>query len=180
MNFINKIDNIFKLVNKRLSELCGILLFIIMILLVTNVASREVGYAIEGLSNLSVLVLISVVYLGLSTTEQHNQHAAVEILDHWLNKKSRRVLDILVNIIKLVTILIFLYAAFDNLIFSFQSKESFPGVVTIPIWPSKLALVAGLLFFVLQILLNLLKAIIDPNYGDDESDDSSKDLTANL
>lgn len=180
MNFINKMDSILKLINKRLSELCGFLLFIIMILLVTNVASREVGYAIEGLSNLSVLVLISVVYLGLSTTEQHNQHAAVEILNHRLKRKNRRSIDILVNIIKLVTILIFLYAAFDNLIFSFQSKESFAGVVTIPIWPSKLALVIGLFFFGLQILCNLLKVIMDSNYKDDESDDSPKDLTANL
>lgn len=180
MNFINKTDSILKLINKRLSELCGILLFIIMILLVTNVASREVGYAIEGLSNLSVLVLISVVYLGLSTTEQHKQHASVEILDNRMNRKNKRTFDILVNIIKLVTVLIFLYAGFDNLIFSIQSMESFAGVVTIPIWPSKLALVAGLFFFTLQILLNLLKAIIDPNYRDDESEDSSKDLTDNL
>lgn len=180
MNFITKFSNILNTVNKRLSELSGIFLFIIMILLIVNVVSREIGYPIEGLPNISVLVLISVVYLGLSTTEQHKQHAAVEIFDHKLGKKSKRVVDIFINVVKLVTVLIFFYASIGNFFFSYQSNEAFADVIHIPIWPSKLALLVGLFFFGVQILLNLLKAIIDPNYADDEFDDPSKDLSANI
>lgn len=180
MDFIKKLDRILHVINKRLSELCGILLFIIMILLTINVVARETGNAIEGLSNLSVLVLISVVYLGLSTTEQYKQHASVEILDYRLNKKNKRVVDVMIDFIKLVTIIIFLYATYDDFIFSFQSKESFVDVVSIPIWPSKLALIIGLFFFALQIILHLLRAIIGPNYNDDQSDYPTQDLSTNL
>src|SRR5699024_12179199 len=90
MRFINSAENIMKFINRRLSELCGILLFIIIILLLANVISREIGYGIEGLSNLSVIVLVSVIYLGLSTTEQKKQHASVEILEYRLDRKSTR------------------------------------------------------------------------------------------
>lgn len=180
MKFINKMSSMLNNINKRLSELSGIFLFIIMILLITNVVSREVGYPIEGLPNISVLVLISVVYLGLSTTEQNKQHAAVEIFDQKLSRKSKRVLDIFINIIKLVTIVIFFYAAIGNFFFSYTSNEAFADVIHIPIWPSKLALLIGLFFFGLQILLNLLKAIFDPHYADDDNHDPSKDLSANI
>lgn len=176
MNFINKAEKVMDFINKRLSELCGVLLFIIIILLLVNVFSREVGFGIEGLSNLSVVVLISVVYLGLSTTEQHKQHATVEILDYKLSKKNRRVLHIIVNIIKLLTVMIFAYAAFGNFQFAVEARESFADVVYIPMWPSKLALLIGIVFFVFQIFLNLLRAMIDPEY----LDEVSEDLTANL
>lgn len=176
MNFINKAEKVMDFINKRLSELCGVLLFIIIILLLVNVFSREVGFGIEGLSNLSVVVLISVVYLGLSTTEQHKQHATVEILDYQLSKKNRRVLHIIVNIIKLLTVMIFTYAAFGNFQFAVEVRESFADVIYIPMWPSKLALFIGVVFFMFQIFLNLLRAMIDPEYFDEVSED----LTANL
>lgn len=180
MKFINKTSGILNVINKRLSELCGILLFITMVLLIINVVSREIGYPVEGLSNISVLVLISVVYLGLSTTEQNKQHAAVELLDSKLKRKSKKIVDIIINVVKLVTVFIFFYASIGNFMFSLESNEGFADVVHIPIWPSKLALLIGLFFFGLQILFNLLKVIIDPNYADDESDDPKDDLSANL
>lgn len=180
MKYIHSMEKTMNFINKRLSELCGVLLFIIIILLLVNIFSREIGYGIEGLSNISVIVLISVIYLGLSTTEQHKQHAAVEILDYRLNPKQRRVVDIIINIIKLGTVLIFLYAALGNAIFSIKIHEIFADVVSIPMWPSKTALFIGVFFFTIQIVLNLLKAILDPNYRDDDSDDIENDLTANL
>lgn len=180
MKTLTKASQLLNVINRRLSELCGFLLFIIIILLMVNTVSREIGYPVEGLSNLSVLVLISVVYLGLSTTEQHKQHAAVELLDSKLSKKSKRRVDIFIHLVKLITVLIFFYASIGNFLFSVETGEGFADVVHIPLWPSKLALLIGLFFFALQILVNLLRAILDPRYADDENHDPSKDLTANI
>src|SRR5699024_6569429 len=107
-------------------------------------------------------------------------YAAVEILEYRLNKKQKRVVDITIDIIKLGTIIIFLYAAFGNTIFSIKSHELFADVVNIPMWPSKTALLIGIFFFTIQILLNLLRMVIDPNYSENEEYDIDDDLTANL
>lgn len=175
METVKKLDKILKFTNRRLAELCGIMLFIIMILLLINVFSREFGYPIDGLSNISVLILISVVYLGLSTTEETNQHAAVELLEHKLNFKNRKILMIVIHIIKLIAIGIFAYAAIGNFSFSLESGEAFTDVVYIPMWPSKLALLLGLIVFELQIAVNLLKTIFNI-----QDDDDGPDLTANI
>lgn len=175
MNTIRTLDRILKFINRRLAELCGIMLFVIMILLLVNVFSREFGYPIDGLSNISVLILISVVYLGLSTTEETNQHAAVELLESKLNFKNRKVLMIVIHIIKLIAIGIFAYAAIGNFSFSLESGEAFTDVVYIPMWPSKLALLLGLIVFEIQIAVNLLKTIF--NMQDEETE---SDLTANI
>lgn len=175
METVKKLDKILKFTNSRLAELCGIMLFVIMILLLINVFSREFGYPIDGLSNISVLILISVVYLGLSTTEETNQHAAVELLEHKLNIKNRKVLMIVIHIIKLISIGIFAYAAIGNFSFSLESGEAFTDVVYIPMWPSKLALLLGLIVFEIQIAVNLLKTIFNI-----QDDDDGPDLTANI
>lgn len=174
MNILKSTDKFLKMINKKLAQLCGILLFLIIILLVVNTVSRELGYPIEGLNSLSVLVLVAVVYLGLSITEQNDQHAAVEILPESLNKPSRKKLDILISVIKIVSIGIFLYAAVPNLFLSIQSGEAFADVVTIPIWPAKLAIVLGLFVFELQIILNFFKVIFNIDFSSEE------DITENL
>ncbi|SOC43745.1 TRAP transporter small permease [Salinicoccus kekensis] len=176
METVMKMDKILKFINRRLSDLCGLMLLIIMVLLLVNVISREFGYAIDGLSNLSVLILISVVYLGLSTTEEANQHAAVELLENKLKVRNRKTLMIAIHIIKLIAIGIFTYAAVGNFFTSVETGEAFTDVVYIPMWPSKLALLVGLIFFEIQIALNLLKTIL--NIENDE--EKTGDLTANL
>ena len=175
METVKRLDKIFKFINRRLSELCGIMLFIIMILLLVNVISREFGYPIDGLSNISVLILISVVYLGLSTTEETNQHAAVELLESRLNIKNRKMLHIFIHIVKIIAIGMFAYASIGNLLFSIESGEAYTDVVYIPMWPSKLMLFLGLLFFELQIVINLLKTIFNI-----QDDDDATDLTVNI
>lgn len=176
MEIVLKLDKISKFINRRLAELCGLFLFIIMILLLVNVIAREFGYAIDGLSNISVLILISVVYLGLSTTEETNQHASVELLENKLNIKNRKVLMIFIHIVKLIAIGIFAYAAIGGFISSVESGEAFTDVVYIPMWPSKLALLIGLIFFEIQIFINLLKTIFNIKTDVDES----TDLSANI
>src|SRR5699024_4560466 len=180
MKLIKSAEKVMTFINRRLSELCGILLFILIILLLVNIISREVGFGIEGISNLSVIVLISVVYLGLSSTEQKKQHAAVEILEYRLNKKQKRVVDITIDIIKLGTIIIFLYAAFGNTIFSIKSHELFADVVNIPMLPSTTALLISIFFFTIQFLLNIILMVIDTHYSENEEYDIDDDLTANL
>lgn len=146
-------------VNNKLAELCGILLFIIMILLTVNLVSRELGFAIPGLTNLAVLILLAVVYLGLGRCEWNDEHAAVDMIPNVLPPKPKRYNSLLVNILKFIAIAIFFYASIESVISSFQTKESFADVISIPIWPAKLAIVIGLLFFALEVLFKIFEDI---------------------
>lgn len=176
MGIIIKMDRISSFINRRLAELCGLMLFIIMFLLLINIFAREFGYAVDGLSNISVLILISVVYLGLSTTEESNQHAAVELLENRLNVKNRKVLMIFIHIVKLIAIGIFVYGAVGGFFSSVESGEAFVDVVYIPMWPSKLALLIGLIFFEIQIFINLLKTIFNIQTDEEESEDLTENI----
>lgn len=151
--------NIMDYINNKLAEVCGFLLFVIMILLTVNTVSREIGNAIPGLTTLAVLVLIAVVYLGLSRAEQYDEHASVDMLPNMLSPKWRKINSIVVNILKLIFVSIFFYSSIGFFISSYQTQETFADVVKIPIWPAKLAILVGLFFFTLQILIKLVEDI---------------------
>lgn len=173
MKTIQKLDKLLSKINKLLTQICGLLLFAIIVLLVINTVSREVGSPIDGINSWSVIILVIVVYLGLSTTESTDQHAKVEMLPEYLGDKSKPLL-IFIDLIKLLTIALFFYASINNLSLSIQSGETMADVVRVPIWPAKLAILIGLFFYELQILINLFKRIFNIEFEVDE------DLSGNL
>lgn len=173
MKTVLMLDKTFSKINRILSQICGILLFAIIILLVVNTLTRELGYPIEGINSWSVIILVMVVYLGLSTTESTDQHAKVEIFPEYLGDRNKPLL-IIIDIIKLITIGLFFYVSINNLALSIQSGETMADVVRVPIWPAKLTILIGLFFYELQILLNLFKRIFNIEFESDE------DLSGNL
>lgn len=157
---MKKFDSFLKYVNNKLGQLSGLLLFIIIILFIVNVISRSIGKSIPGLTTLSVLVMIAIVYLGLSVSEQKDEHASVDMLTNILSSKWLSSNKILINLITLLTINVFLYKSIGSVIRSYKVNEVYADVVNIPIWPSKLAISIGLFFFGLQILYKLIESFI--------------------
>lgn len=154
------LKNILHQINNRLAELCGLLLFGMMILLTLDVVFRVSNKPIPGLTTLGVLVLLAVVYLGMSRCEEVHEHTTVDILTNRLPAKWKDINSIVVNLLKLVAVVMLFCVSVDNLIQSYSTQEIFADVVKIPIWPSKLAVVIGSFFFVVQVVFNLLDSIM--------------------
>jgi len=153
--------NVMHHINNRLSELCGLLLMVMVLLLSIDVVGRGVGSAIHGLATLSVYVLLAAVYLGMSRSEEYDEHASIDFLPMQLPPKGRKFNAIIVNALKLFAISLLFYASVGSFFDVYISRESFADVIRIPMWPSKLAVVIGLFFFVIQIFIKLLDSFID-------------------
>ena len=157
---MNKAEKIINYINIKLGQLTGLLLFMIIVLLTVNVLSREIGRSISGLTTISVLVMIAIVYLGLSVSEQNDEHASVDILSTILTTKWLNANKIFINLLSLATLGLFFYKSIGSVVNSYKINEMFADVVDIPIWPSKLAISIGLFFFMVQILFKLIENFI--------------------
>src|SRR5690625_3074027 len=144
-------DNIMKYVNRALSIFCGILLFILMAILLFNIITRELGYAVQGITSIGISIMIIVIYLGLSGSEERDEHANVDMLPNLLTPRWRRVNRVVIDIFKLLTITVFFIVSIYDFIESYQRNETFADVVNIPLWPTKLGVSIGLGLFSLQI-----------------------------
>lgn len=151
--------SILSFINDRMSELGGWILVFMVVLLSVDLVSRGLGKPIQGLTTLSVLILISTVYLGLARCEEKGEHANIDLLPSKLPVKGRVLNIIIVHIIELITISIFLYGTIGSAISSYNSSEIFADVVKIPMWPAKIFVSIGIFIYALQILTNLIDSI---------------------
>ncbi len=141
-------------VNQVLAGFCGWLMLAMMLLLVLDVVTRLIGQPMQGMAELSVFVMMVVIYLGLARCEERKEHVGLELLRNFLPATRRRALDWINALLAVVTVGILTYAIIDNAIFSFQRNESLEGTVELPIWPTKFIIVLGIVFYMIQAFLN--------------------------
>lgn len=158
-------------VNQVLAGFCGWLMLAMMILLVVDVASRFIGQPIQGMAELSVFVMMVVIYLGLARCEEHKEHVSLELLKTALSPGKKRVLDAVNYLLAVATVGIFSYTIIQNAVFSFLNNESLEGTVELRIWPTKFIIVVGVLFFFIQVGMNFMDT-----FRGKEPDSSGGDL----
>ncbi len=148
----------FRKINQILSEFCGWLMLAMMILLVIDIIARTIEKPIQGIAELSVFVMVIVIYLGLARCEEHGEHVGLEVVVNALPDKARRMLVALTRLVAAGTVGLLLYAVFQNTLASFQNSESIEGVVELRIWPVKVFMVVGLFFFFIQTIRHIIDA----------------------
>ncbi|MGI6605083.1 MAG: TRAP transporter small permease subunit [bacterium] len=152
-------------INIALSEICGLLLFIVMVLLTLDVVFRATR-PIPGLTTLGVLVYLAVVYLGLSRSEELGEHTAIDMFTGRLPLTWKKAVNIVVGILKVIAVGLLLWVSLKSLTTSYLTQESFADVVKIPIWPSKLAAAIGSFFFLTQVVLSFWAICLGSTEGD--------------
>lgn len=148
---------ILHMINQKLAELCGWFLMIIMVLLIIDLATRGIGKPVQGLSQIAVFVTIAVIYLGLPLCEEYDGHVRVELFINRLSRRGQSVSRLIIYILNFLIIGFFLFEMVQNFVISYSTKEAISGTIVLPVWPSKFAMIIGLLFFWLQILFNFMR-----------------------
>jgi len=143
-------------VNQFLSGFCGWLMLAMMILLVVDILGRTFKRPIQGMAELSVFVMMIVIYLGLARCEEHREHVNLEVVRNALPRRARQITELIAYVLALLTVGLLLYAVCQNALASFQKKEALEGTVELCIWPVKFVMVIGLFFFFIQTFINTL------------------------
>jgi len=145
-------------INGMLAEFCGWFLLIIMTLLITDLITRGLGKPIQGLTPIAVFVMIAVIYLGLPRCEEYHEHVNVEVVLNALPPKALNIVNLIIYVIELFVIGLFLKEMLNNLIISYTTEEAISGTVILPVWPSKVTMFIGLIFYWVQIFINFIKS----------------------
>ena len=151
--------NVLHRVNQWLSGFCGWLLLAMMLLLTADIVGRTIGRPLQGMSELSVFVMMVVIYLGLARCEEHMEHVNLEFAKNFLPPKPRRATELSAAVLALVTSVILLIAVAVNAWAAYTTNESLEGTVELFTWPVKFIMVIGLVFYVLQTFTNVREMV---------------------
>ena len=146
-------------VNQFLSGLAGWLMFAMMMLLVADVITRSFNMPLLLMAELSVFVMMIVIYLGFSRCEEHGEHVRLEFAVNALPKRFRPIVNSTSQFLAVAVIGLMLYAVTGDAWSSYLTGSAIEGTVDMPIWPTKFVMVVGMVFFLLQGIVNLIDPI---------------------
>ncbi|MFU8864262.1 MAG: TRAP transporter small permease subunit [Rhodobacterales bacterium] len=144
--------------NRNLGVLSGFATLIVTLLIVTDITLRGIFNApLRGATELSTLLLIALVYLGLASVQAGKHNYQVEILTVALPRVFRWRLEIFTTLLSAVAIGILAYHTSLEAIHSTTRRESSFGAIIFPIWPARLVIAVGFILLYLQLMIDALQ-----------------------
>lgn len=145
----------------RVSELCkslaritGFFIIILMLIVVIDASLRGVlGIAIWGVLELSVLLLLALIYFGLPSTLALRENFRVSILADRMPKWLGNSVAWCLLALQLAIMLMLAWFTWRSAIYSFSREEASMGLVQIPLWPSRTMVAVGFTILVLQTIV---------------------------
>lgn len=156
--------------NNLLSAITGWLMLLMMGILVADVVWRTFAQPLLGMAEMSVFVMMIVIYLGFSRCEEHGDHVRLEFLVDLAKGRMQQGMVLLARLLAVVTVTALFYAVTTDAWNAYLTDDSIEGMVSLPIWPTKFIMVVGMSLFFLQTLLNIFKPLKPPHSEPPTSD----------
>ncbi|MDF0750842.1 TRAP transporter small permease [Marinobacter sp. 71-i] len=147
----------------------GVAIFLITLIVVADVALRALfRQPIPGATELSTLLMVALVYLGLASVQTTKSNFRMEVLINYLPSGIARILNLLTTLIALVAISIIAWYTTLEALHSLSVKEMSYGAVSFPIYPARTIIAIGFVLLALQLLIDAVFLLV----GHDTKDKS--------
>lgn len=126
------------------------------ILILTQIAGRQLGVQVRGVDDLSAWAVAGAALLPLAYTFRHGAHIRVDLIIGRLDGKPRRAMEVLVLAIAAAMIGYFAYASVTMVWDSFVFGDVAMGLLKWPTWIPQIAQSIGSTLFALALLDDLV------------------------
>lgn len=154
--------------NRLLAVWSGFATGLMMLAILADVFCRAIlGFSIQGASELAVVMLITLVFLGLGGAQAESANFSVDILTRSLPPRVTRLLACIAMLISAVVIGLLGYYSWIKAIAAMLEGEVDYGVVPFPIWPARLLIAFGWSALTLQLVLEAFDHLRRASTGTD-------------
>jgi TRAP-type transport system small permease protein len=141
-----------------LAAACGL---VIVLMLSGEVLSRAVrGTSIAGSYELSELLLVALVFLGLAQAERSGTHVRSAIVTSRLPERVAARVRCGGCLVATAIVVWMALAAAERAQHSIAIGEFRQGLIQFPIWPARVLVVVGLVLLAVELLLSALKHVV--------------------
>ncbi|MFN3663260.1 TRAP transporter small permease subunit [Yoonia sp.] len=143
----------------------SLLIVALMLVICADVLSRNMmGSSLPLVSELGALMVVMIVYLQLATTIRHDRLARADVFYSGFREKHPRkgaALGAVFDLAGVVMIGVMALATLNMLTRDIGANQfiGITGVMTLPTWPFRAAILAGMMIGGLQFILQLLGAL---------------------
>jgi TRAP-type C4-dicarboxylate transport system permease small subunit len=144
-----------------LSIISGFATLLIILIVVTDVMGRFLfNLPFHSGVELSELLLVILVFLGLAAAQQQRQNYAIEILTQHFPHRLQQAFELAGYVGCLLIVIVLAWPSSKQAIASFERGESGFGIVPFPLWPARIILAFGLWVLGAQFLCDIYRHIV--------------------
>jgi len=130
---------------------------VILFAIVADVTRRTLfGKSVEGVVELSEVMMVAIVFLGLGFAERRGAHVSMTLLVRKLPPRTAAVVNGLGLLLVVAVVGWMIYVTGDRALASFEDREFRFGLVRVPVWPARIAIAVGLGAYFLELAFRLI------------------------
>lgn len=162
---------------RALGSVSGLAVLAIMALTLVDVVLRKVtGQGVRGVIEITEVTLVIAVFLALGSAQAGGVHISTSVLTSRLRVTSRRTVRVSAAAVALVTVAVMIMITTSAALNSFASGEYRFGLVRVPIWPARVAIVLGLVLFFIEYLRTVAGYLKSPEGARGDLRDAETDI----
>jgi TRAP-type C4-dicarboxylate transport system permease small subunit len=148
--------------SKAISYVSGVALVLMVIAVLVDVITREIGASVPGNIDIAELLLVLVAYLAIPYTYAIKGHIRVDLVYRRLSPRVKGILDSITHLLAIGAYGFIVWAMADRAWSIFTSAESEPLTLAleIPIVPFFIVIAFATLLLCLELLVDFTKAIV--------------------
>ena len=140
--------------------LCSILLFIIMLTIFFDAVGRYLfNTPILGAHDITLVFMAAIVFLGIGYAEHEGHHIRADIFIMHLPPGLAKLFNLFSYICGLAVFLIITIQGVSIMTESIQSLEYLPGVIKVPVYPTRVLLVLGSASMCCILIISIIECI---------------------
>lgn len=145
----------------RLGILSGVMTLLITIVVVADVTGRFLfNHPIHGATELSELLLVAMVFIGLAAAQQDRQNYAIDMVTRHLPVSVQKFLEILSYVLCMLVVAALAWFSLRQAFDSYDRGEAGFGIIPFPIWPARFVLAIGLWLLALQFFCDITRHLM--------------------
>lgn len=153
--------NILSKINKYLAVIAGFMLAFVMLISIFDLGMRFFfNRAITGIGDIITALLPIFVFLPMAYTEIKDEHIRVEVVTALFNRRKQIIINIFAMICGIVFLGVLVMYGWGYAWESWQNSEYFPGLLRVPAYPAKFAIVLGYFLLIIQFVTNIIRDIV--------------------
>lgn len=154
---MEKILKFQKKIELALVYLGGLLLLILMVLVTAESLLRKFAdYSIPGIFEISSQLMVGITILGIAHVQSQGEHIKVDIFSKKLPAFVIKGTDIFVCLLGIGITALFGFQGLLKFMESYSTGETTMGIVSIPYWPGRLAIVVAMFMLCLRFITDFV------------------------
>lgn len=160
MKAISIVEKISKWFSNILMYIAGILAFLLMVVIVSDVLSRAMsGHGFQGAVEYTEVLLVGMVFLAWAAAQRAGTHVAIDLLYTRLKPVTQRLMLLLGLLVVIVCLVPLTVLSLESAVNSFVTGEFRIGISSTPVWPARFAVALGMIAVIFECLTQLLTVI---------------------